>query len=55
MQAQTDLDMQAALLPVRPVPQVNVSLVKSLEPLTGLNQKHVEPGRRSTTGNHQRT
>ena len=38
MQAQTDLEMlmQEAPLPVMPAPQVNVSLVKSLEALTGL-------------------
>ena len=38
MQAQTDLEMlmQEAPLPVMPVPQVNVSLVKTLEALTGV-------------------
>ena len=38
MQAQTDLDllMQEAPLPVMPVAQVNVSLVKTLEALTGI-------------------
>ena len=37
MQAKTDLDllMQEAPLPVMPVPQVNVSLVRTLEALTG--------------------
>ena len=38
MQAQTDLDlvMQEAPLPVVPVPQVNVSLVRTLKALTGI-------------------
>ena len=38
MQAQTDLDllMQEEPLPVMPVPQVNVSLVRTLEALTGI-------------------
>ena len=38
IQAQTDLDklIQEAPLPVMPVPQVNMSLVKSLEALTGI-------------------
>ena len=38
MQAQTELEklMQEAPLPVMPVPQVNMSMVKSLEALTGI-------------------
>ena len=38
VQAQTDLDklMQEAVLPVMPVPQVKVSLVKTVEDLTGI-------------------
>ena len=38
MQAQTDLDllMQEAPLPVMPVPQVDVGLVRTLEALTGI-------------------
>ena len=38
IQAQTDLEMlmQEALLPVVPVPQINVSLVKTLEALKGI-------------------
>ena len=38
MQAQTDLDLllQEAPLPVMPVPQVNVSLVRTLKALTGI-------------------
>ena len=49
VQAQMDLDklMQEAPLPGKPVPQVNVSLVKTSEALTG---KHVEPRRRATAG-----
>ena len=49
--AQTDLDkfMQEAPLPVVPVPQVDVSLVETLESLTGIVEKHVEPRRRATT------
>ena len=51
MQAQTDLDklMQEAPLPVMPVPQVNVSLDKTLEVLTGIHRKYVENRRRATT------
>ena len=46
MQAQTDLDrlMQEAPLPVMPVPQVNVSLVKTLEALTGIIENLWNPG-----------
>ena len=42
VQAQTDLDklMQEAVLPVMPVPQVKVSLVKTLEDLTGIIENH---------------
>ena len=38
MQAQTDLEMlmQEAPLPVMPVPQVNMSLVRTLDALTGI-------------------
>ena len=51
IQAQMDLDkfMQEAPLPVMPVPQVNVSLVKSLEALTKNYRKHVESRCRATT------
>ena len=45
VQGQTDLDlfMQEAPLPVMPVPQVNVSLVKSLEAVTGLIENMWKP------------
>ena len=45
MQAQTDLEMlmQEAPLPVVPVPQVNVRLVKTLEALTRDHRTSVEP------------
>ena len=45
MQAQTDLQMlmQEAPLPVMPVPQVNVSLAKSLEALTGIMENLWNP------------
>ena len=51
VQAQLDLHklMQEAPLPVIPAPQVNVNLVKSLEALTGLVEKKVESGGRTTT------
>ena len=45
IRAQMDLDklMQEAPLPVTPVPQVNVSLVKSVEALTGLIENMWNP------------
>ena len=45
IQAQTDLDklMQEAPLPVMPVPQVNVSLVQTLEALTGIIENMWNP------------
>ena len=48
MQAQTDLDtlMQEAPLPVMPVPQVNRSLVKTLEALTGTIENMWNPDAR---------
>ena len=45
VEAQTDLDklMQEALLPVIPVPQVNVSLAKTLEALIGIVENMWNP------------
>ena len=45
IQAQTDMDshMQEAPLPVMPVPQVNVSLVKTMEALTGIIENMWNP------------